>query len=286
MPNVSIVIPTCNRPELLLRAIRSVLAETYQDFEVIVVDDGMKDRAESAVVAFGDPRIRYVKNETSLGGGGARNRGIKEARGEYVAFLDDDDEWLPNKLSIQMSIFEKAPRDVGFCFSSVVKVLSDDEETTQVEDGVFDFSQVALTRFKGFLTSTLVVRKSVLNEVGGFDEALPSHQELELIIRITRQYRGIGINQSLVRMNMTPHEHIGGDLGRRIKGEELLLQKHKELYAHYPRVLARHYFQLGLWCRDNGESKKAIGYFLRAFRFSWNPRHLAHGLRELTRHIF
>ena len=92
MPNVSVIIPTHNRPELFSRAIRSVLAQMYQDFEIIVVDDGMKERAESVVSALGDSRIRYIKNETSLGGGGARNRGIKEAHAEFIAFLDDDDE--------------------------------------------------------------------------------------------------------------------------------------------------------------------------------------------------
>lgn len=278
IPKVSVVIPTYNRPELLSQAIRSVLAQTYQDFEVIVVDDGSRGRAGNVVMAFEDSRIRYFKNETSLGGGGARNRGIAEARGGYVAFLDDDDEWLPEKLRIQVNAFENAPQDVGFCFSGVVKVLIDREEVTQTEDGVCDFSQIALTRFKGFLTSTLVVYKSVLEEVGGFDVSFPSHQEPELIIRIARTYRGIGINQPLVRMNMTPHEHIGGSINRRIKGKELLLQKHKVLYAQYPTILARHYFQLGLWYRDSGQRSKAKDYFWKAFLLSKNPRYLTHAL--------
>lgn len=278
MPKVSVVIPTCNRPELLTRAVRSVLAQTYQDIEIIVVDDGVKECAEGVVTTFGDPRIRYLKNETSLGGGGARNRGIVEAQGEYVAFLDDDDEWLPEKLRIQIDALEQAPQDVGFCFSAVVNVFSDHEETTHVENGVFDFSQIALRRFKGFLTSTLILSKAVLDEVGGFDESLPSHQEPELIIRVTRKYRGIGIDQPLVRMNMTPHEHIGGDMSRRIKGKELLLQKHEVLYGEYPAILARHYFQLGLWYRDEGKLVQAREYFSKAFTLSRNPRYLMHWL--------
>lgn len=276
MPKVSVIIPTHNRPDLLTRAIRSVLVQTYQDFEVIVVDDGMKERAEDVVAKFGDPRIRYLKNESSLGGGGARNRGIVEARGEYIAFLDDDDEWLPEKLSVQMNVFEMAPKDVGFCFSAVINVFHGHEEVTHVEDGVFDFRDIALRRFKGFLTSTLVVRKMVLNEVGRFDEFLPSHQESELIIRITRKYRGIALDQPLVRMNMTPHDHIGGNLNRRIKGKELVLEKHAALYTKYPRALAKQYFWLALWCRDSGEFVKAKAYFWKAFRLSWNPRYFYH----------
>lgn len=279
MPTVSVVIPTCNRPDLLPRAIRSVLAQTYQDLEIIVVDDGMKVRAESFVASLGDTRIRYIKNETSLGGSGARNRGIKEAKGEYVAFLDDDDEWFPEKLSIQMGQFADTNADVGFCFSSVVSVYDDHEEVTKAKGGVSDFSLSALTRFKGFLTSTLVVRKGVFEEVGGFDESLPSHQEAELIIRISRKYKGLGINQPLISMNMHPHERIGGDLSRRIRGKELVLEKHAALYAKHPRALAKQYFWLALWCRDSRQTKKAKEYFWKAFHLSRNPRYLVHALR-------
>jgi hypothetical protein len=180
-----------------------------------------------------------------------------------------------------MKIFETAPQDVGFCFSSVTNVLSDHEEITHVEDGIFDFSQIVLTRFKGFLTSTLVVRRSVLDEVGGFDASLPSHQEPELIIRITHKYRGIGIDQPLVRMNMTPHEHIGGDINRRIAGKELVLQKHAALYVKHPRALAKQYFWLALWCRDGGQTQKAKKYFWKAFYKSGNPRYFVHYFRAL-----
>jgi len=282
-PAVSVVIPTCNRPEFLPRAINSVLTQTYQDFEILVVDDGMKVRSEVVVVSFKDPRIRYIKNEKSLGGGGTRNRGVSEARGEFIAFLDDDDEWVPQKLAVQMSKFSAASRTVGFCFSAVVNVYNDREEITHVESGIFDFSQIALTRFKGFLTSTLVIRRTVFSEVGGFDASLPSHQEPELIIRMTRKYKGISINEPLARMNMTPREHIGGSLERRIRGREMLLAKHGALYAGKSRLLARHYFQIGLWCRNGGDSRRARKYFFHAFRLSGNPRYLFHAFRVLFR---
>lgn len=101
----------------------------------------------------------------------------------------------------------------------------------------------------------------------------------ELIIRITRKYRGIGINQPLVRMNMAPREHIGGSLEKRILGREMVIAKHAALFARYPQKLAYHYFQLGLWRRDSGDLKKARGYFFKAFRLSWSPRYFAHHVR-------
>lgn len=276
MPKVSIVIPTCNRPELLARAIHSVLAQTYRDFEIIVVDDGMKERAENVVAGFGDSRICYFKNETSLGGGGTRNRGIAASRGEYVAFLDDDDEWLPEKLLVQMEQFTKTGADVGFCFTAARMEADDGVEITMVKGGVNDLSALALLRFKGFLTTTLIVKRAVFDDVGLFDASLPSHQEAELIIRITRKYKGLGINRPLVVMNVHAHEHIGGDLTRRIRGKELVLEKHVALYAKYPSALAKQYFWLALWCRNARDTVKARTYFWKAFRLSGNPRYFYH----------
>ena len=186
-----------------------------------------------------------------------------------------------------MGAFKDAQPDVGFCFSSVVNDYGDREEITETKEGVFDFSHIALSRFKGFMTSTLVVRLRILEEVGGFDESLPSHQEPELIIRITRKYPlGISIKEPLVRMSMIPHERIGGDLNRRIRGKEILLEKHESLYARYPTILAYHYFQLGLWCRDSGQTRKAKEYFWKAFRLSWSPRYALHWLLSVHKQFF
>src|SRR3989344_7407753 len=276
MPKISIIIPTCNRPLLLTRAIRSVLTQTYQDFEVIVVDDGLKERAENVVAAFGDPRIRSIKNETSLGGGGARNRGIREAHTEFIAFLDDDDEWLPEKLSVQMEQLANTPPDVGFCFTGARIETDDGVDVTTAIEGINDLSTIALLRFKGFLTTTLIVKRAVFDDIGLFDESLPSHQEAELVLRMTRKYKGLGIDRPLVVMNMHPHDHIGANLSRRIKGKELVLKKHAALYTKHPRALAQQYFWLALWCRDSQQMEKAKEYFWKAFRLSWSLRYGMH----------
>lgn len=269
---VFVIIPTCNRPELLKKAIGSVLCQTYQDFEIIVVDDGLKERAQNLVKEINDPRILYIQNKKSLGGGGARNVGIRAARGEYVAFLDDDDEWLPEKLEVQMSLFEKSPNNVGFCFSAVTNVFDAKEENTSVKEGVKDYSEISFIRFKGFLTVTLIIRKKIFDEIGGFDEKLPSHQDPELILRIAQKYKGLGINKPLVRVNMkSGHEHIGSNLKRRIAGREMILKKYKEEYAKRPVILAKHYFWLGVWYRDDKQFSQAREYFTKAWKTHFRP---------------
>lgn len=107
---VSVVIPTRNRADLLLRAIETVLGQTYRQLEVVVVIDGPDEATERALAGVGDERLRWLVNESSLGGAEARNVGVRAARGEWVAFLDDDDEWLPTKLERQVSLLRAADR--------------------------------------------------------------------------------------------------------------------------------------------------------------------------------
>lgn len=276
MPKVSIIIPTHNRPEMLKQAIASVLAQTYQDFEIIIVDDG-DISAEEVVKSFADNRIKYIKHQTPhKGGSAARNTGIKAAQGKFLAFLDDDDEWLPEKLEIQMREFENTPKDVGFCFSAVINDFGDGrKQTTTVPDGIDNLYELALRRFKGFLTVTLVVKKAALEEIGLFDEILPSHQDPDLIIRLSKKYQGLGINKPLVKVNMAlNHEHIGGNLKKRIRGRERILEKYFEEFKKRPKVLAYHYSQLGFWYRDSDNFIKAREYFRKALSTNFSYKYL------------
>src|SRR3989344_9216027 len=102
MPKISVIIPTHNRPELLKKAVGSVLSQTYKDLEVIVVDDCMEKRADSVIKEFNDSRIKHIQHQEEKGGSAARNTGIRASSGEFIAFLDDDDEGVPGKIEIQM----------------------------------------------------------------------------------------------------------------------------------------------------------------------------------------
>ncbi len=336
MPKVSVIIPTCNRPELLSRAIKSVLNQTFRDFEIIVVDDGDVKLAKDVVGQFnleearpfsplsfprrressvsngvidsrfrgddnrgsgndsmkheaGDDerclsnvgdRIKYIKHAERKGGAAARNTGIKAARGEFIAFLDDDDEWLPEKLEIQMKQFENTPADVGFCLSAVKTVYDNKEELSEAPEGIADYHELALRRMKGFLTVTLIIKKYVFDEVGVFDESLPSHQDPDLIIRVSKKYKGLSISRPLVRVSMAcPYEHIGGSLKRRVAGREIIIKKYFDEFKKRPEVLAYHYFQLGLWCRDDGQKNKAKEYFKKAWQVNFNFRYVFHYFR-------
>ncbi len=256
MPKVSVVIPTHNRPELLKRAVASVQAQTYQDFELIVIEDA-----------------------DSRGGGWARNQGIKKATGEWVAFLDDDDQWLPEKLEVQMKLLEAAPPDVGFSFHPVINVFDDGEIASKTFEGVADYHQKSLESFNKFLTITLIIKRSILKQAGYFDEQLPSHQEAELMIRVTALCRGVGAREPLVRANMkSDHRQLGKNIPRLIQGREMILAKHEEEFKKYPKSLALHYFQLGLFYRDNRQFVEAKKTFKRGLKTSLTIRYALHYL--------
>ena len=117
---VSVVIPTLNRPKLLLRAINSVLRQTHRDIEVIVVIDGPDSNTVSAVRTVNDPRLQVIVNPQSLTAAGARNAGADHARGEWIAFLDDDDEWLACKLERQIAFTSGHAPALFSCLNRVV----------------------------------------------------------------------------------------------------------------------------------------------------------------------
>src|SRR5262245_44117839 len=113
MPKVSVIIPTHNRAELLRSAITSVLNQTFQDFEIIVIDDASKDHTREVIGHFNDARIKVIHNQVSKGAAGARNIGIMNTNCEYIAFLDDDDEWLRDEHEIQYCLLDDRPPEVG-----------------------------------------------------------------------------------------------------------------------------------------------------------------------------
>jgi len=112
-PLVSVIIPAYNRAKTLQRAIESVLAQSYQNFEIIIVDDASTDLTAETIKDFLTPKTRYFKHKNNKGPGAARNTGIKKSKGKFIAFLDSDDQWLPEKLEKQIEIFKKAPKKIA-----------------------------------------------------------------------------------------------------------------------------------------------------------------------------
>ena len=171
-PEVTVVIPTRDRRSLLLRTLRSALAQDGVTFEVVVVDDGSADGTPAAVEALGDDRIRLVRHEGPRGVAGARNAGIAAASGEWVAFLDDDDLWSPRKLRAQLAV--AAERSADFTYTDAVFVTADLEPLMEREaPAVAELHErIPLANPIAAGGSSIVVRAELARAVGGFDEQL------------------------------------------------------------------------------------------------------------------
>jgi Glycosyl transferase family 2 len=181
MPRISVILPTYNRAHLVTEAIESVLKQTFTDFELIVVDDGSTDDTEEVVHAFTDPRLRYLK-QLNGGASAARNTGVQTATGEFIAFLDSDDLFLPEKLSLQMAKVDDNPK-VGLVYG---KYLSSIGSEGSLKIAGVCYPQLELRRLllgPVFHWSTVLVRRLLLEEVGKFEETFGG-EDWELTLRL------------------------------------------------------------------------------------------------------
>jgi len=193
-PLVSVVIPTYGRSHLLARAIDSALSQTYPIIEIFVVDDNGRETPQQTETEeklqeyIQNNQITYLKHEKNAGGSAARNTGIKASHGHYVALLDDDDEWFPEKLEKQVEYFKSLDEKVGVVYCSYILQEHDrDEEIVRNERGDLT-KDLLMLEFDPGASSTLFFKKNVLEEIHYFDEQFSRHQDLEVLIRLCRHY--------------------------------------------------------------------------------------------------
>ena len=227
MPVISVVIPTYNRAHLIKRAIDSVLSQTYQDFELIIVDDGSNDNTEDIVKNINDDRIRYIRHNKNKGSSAARNTGIENSKGEYIAFLDSDDVWLEKKLEKQMKVFSASGPEIGVIHCGIQYIDYETQKPLKqwiIKDNINE--KVFNTFGAAPGTPTMLIRKSVLMDVGFFDESIPAHEETDLSIRLAQKYKYKLIDEFLV-VSYSNHTQITSNLDSFIRGKEIIYEKHK-----------------------------------------------------------
>jgi glycosyltransferase involved in cell wall biosynthesis len=186
-PTVTVVTPAYNVGKYIGETIESVIRQTFQDFEYLLVDDGSVDNTMEVITDYSncDPRIRLIQAK-HRGHSAARNRGIQEARGKYIAFLDGDDRWKRQFLARQVSLLESLPPTVGtvFCRSRVILENGTTAFFQWQRAGEYDFDQFLIKNNPSRNGSSLLIRKSCFDTVGGFDEGLSSASDLDMWLRI------------------------------------------------------------------------------------------------------
>ena len=201
---LSVIIPTYNRSKLVTRAINSALQQTYSHCEVIVVDDGSTDDTSEKLVSYKD-RIKYIYQENS-GQAGARNTGIRAATGKWVAFLDSDDTWLPEKVSKQIEILTSSNAKV--CYTNIIWNSGEENipsENHKFEGKVFEEPfELLFFRSGHKVLSTLVVDRNLLLKVGCFDERIKYHEDVRLCLRLAFETSFAYIDEPLAVFDRSP----------------------------------------------------------------------------------
>lgn len=235
MELVSCITPTFNRKELLERAIRSCTDQTYHNWEMVIVDDGSSDGTEQMVkeIQKAEPRVKYFKNPKK-GANSARNMGIIQSSGDFIVFLDDDDEHLPHRFESQLNAMKKSGYDFILSWFQV----------KDLETGEISFPKMHVNRGQGAGHGVRwMIKRDLLLKAGLFDETMPAMQEVELSYRIVR-FCTYALHDQIVMSGGVNHKSITKSSDKMIQGRILLLEKHKDVM--HPIEAGWWYFVLGL----------------------------------------
>ena len=272
---VSIIIPTFKRNPSLKRAINSVLNQTFNEYEIIVVDDnneGSRYRKlnEKLMEDYKDnEKVIYIKHQQNLNGAAARNTGIKFSKSKYIAFLDDDDEFLEKKLELQINLLEKLDNSWGAVYCGHSKYRNNKLVYTFLNSSYGNLKIKLLLKENPFAAgSTLLIRRSILNELNGFDITFSRHQDWELLMRFFKKYKIAYVNQNLVKININDKMYITNPENLIITKEKFLKKYEKDI-KYLPinlqkEIYKRHYLEITRSFLKNKNIKRAVIYFKKS----------------------
>ncbi len=267
-PAVSVVIPVYNGAHLISASLESVFNQTFQDFEVLVVDDGSTDGTRELLQTF-EPQVR-VFHQPNGGASSARNHAIRQARGEFIAFLDGDDLWEPRKLELQVETLRAHPES-GLCSTECVCFDEKREWPLHLLANVPDAGMVfdLLLVDHCVTTSAVMVRRACLDDVGCFDESLRGAEDYNLFLRLAKKYPFRFLRETLVKSRIHAG-NLSANLAQMCRDEIVNLDK---IDALYPELrLPRRKLQAGIWFRfgqyhfDNHDFSNARVAFAESIR--------------------
>ena len=269
-PVVSVVIPLYNAKDVIRDTIESVFAQTYHDYEIVVIDDGSTDGSEDVLRAYGDC-LQYIQQPNG-GVAQARNRGIAASRGRYIALLDHDDLWMPDKLAKQVAVLEEQPA-VGMVVTDVSHIDRAGRPMNQVGPAYQPQHEFARLFVQGFVPtpSATLIRTAILRAVGGFDEQFNSAgmDDHELWTRIAAATTIAGISEPLTLHRNRDIKPADIALGHR----PLLIEKLMTRFSHDPAKRLYLQRELALYLADQGK------YLIKVGRQSEGRSFLLRGLK-------
>lgn len=230
---VSIVIPSYGRPDLLERLLRSIKAQSFRGFEVIVIDDNspQQEAYGRCIENFSrDLNIYIYRNDKNRGAQYSRNRGLSLAKYKYIAFVDDDDEWLPKKLEMQVGLLESSPKELGFVYSWADSVDQSDNIVFKYRS-IYNGDNLGVLLDSCFIPSpTVIVKREVFDKVGGFDENMISCQDWDMWTRIVEFGFFYDVIKEVLALN---HKHDKKSIGNSSNSFMGYYQYYEKHYTYY-----------------------------------------------------
>ena len=271
---VSIIISTHKRPHILPRAIKSVLNQTYVNLELIIVNDGSRDETAEVIAQIKDNRIRYIELSENKGLSAARNIGIQNINGEFIAFLDDDDEWMPDKLKLSLDVFkEYNDSDIGLVYTNGYFVKAN-KKNIFFKDSCLSgvvYSQVQRQKklFPTSIASPLLqfcmISKETISRVGFFDENMRNWEDVDFFVRVANIFDIYFLNKPLAVI-YEQKEHLGMVNEGVMKSREYFFNKHKDKICKDRNNLYRFVQKMGRDWLVLGNKQEAREYFLKALK--------------------
>lgn len=257
----SVIIPNYNREKSLPRAVNSVLKQSLQNLEVIVVDDCSVDDSISIISKYEDSRLRILKLEKNSGAAAARNFGIKHAKGEYISFLDSDDYYEPNFLENTYEELSKTREAVGFCWTGV-RYFENQTETEYIWSPS-PKSNAYLT-FLNYLhigtNSGITVKKEVFDKCGVFREDLPAAEDTEFFLRISQNFNYTFISKVLINIHKDGSDRLSKDFKKIAKAYNVFLPEHYVSIDRDKFLKSKFYYKM-MWLNYHLGDKEAARKF-------------------------
>jgi glycosyltransferase involved in cell wall biosynthesis len=271
-PLVSVVIPAFNRGSVLTNALQSVLRQSFEELEVIVVDDGSRDATSETVlrVAQSDPRVRLIRHGSNRGAQAARNTGIRASVGRWIAFLDSDDTWVYDSLELRIDAAQSRKVEVVHSPGFVLRFgggARDKFEVPPLSGNVYR----DLLRAPSPLFQALLISARVLHAIGGLDESIVAYQEWDTAIRLAKRFEFAFVAEPTFVYDCRGMDTISKNLPRAAKGYEQILKKHLRDIALQvgPRAVSEHYVRLSSEYRAAGDERASRKF--RRISYLWWP---------------
>jgi glycosyltransferase involved in cell wall biosynthesis len=260
----------------LKKSVQSVLNQSYQDFDIIIVDDASTENIQEVLRSFGDKRIKYLRRKKNGGEAAARNTGIAQATGRFIASHDSDDEWMPEKLAKQIRLFQGSSEAVGVVYTGFrraeggMRRYVPSSRITKTDGDIHE--EILKGNFVG--TPTTLVKRECFEKAGLFDEKLFHLVDWEMWIRISAYYHFRCVNEPLVA-SYDRFDSVSRNQMALVTGHEYILSKHLRYFRKWKSVLAGELYWIGnLWCQI-GNNVKGREYFRRAIKTSGpSPKYL------------